>query len=33
MEVLGPHALSITVGRPGLDDVFMRKTGRVFNNS
>ncbi len=33
LESLGPKALSVTVGRPGLEDVFMRKTGRTFNDS
>ena len=33
LDSLGPKALSVTVGRPGLEDVFMRKTGRTFNNS
>lgn len=31
IEVLGSQATSITVGQPSLEDVFMRKTGRVFN--
>jgi ABC-2 type transport system ATP-binding protein len=33
LDSLGPKALSVTVGRPGLEDVFMRKTGRTFNDS
>jgi ABC-2 type transport system ATP-binding protein len=33
LDSLGPKALSVTVGRPGLEDVFIRKTGRTFNNS
>lgn len=33
LESLGPRALSVTVGRPGLEDVFMRKTGRIFDDS
>jgi hypothetical protein len=32
-EALGTRALSVTVGRPGLEDVFMRKTGRIFSDS
>jgi ABC-2 type transport system ATP-binding protein len=32
-ETLGTRALSVTVGRPGLEDVFMRKTGRIFSDS
>ncbi len=30
LEALGPAALSVTVGRPGLEDVFIRKTGNAF---
>jgi len=30
VDALGSSALSITVGRPGLEDVFIRKTGSVF---
>ena len=32
-QELGKKALSVTIGRPGLEDVFMRKTGRLFNDS
>jgi ABC-2 type transport system ATP-binding protein len=30
MQALGDSAMSVTVGRPGLEDVFIRKTGMVF---
>lgn len=33
IELLGTRAANISVGQPGLEDVFMRKTGRVFNGS
>ncbi|MFO0012857.1 MAG: ABC transporter ATP-binding protein [Planctomycetota bacterium] len=33
LSVLGNRALSVSVGQPGLEDVFMRKTGRIFTDS
>jgi ABC-2 type transport system ATP-binding protein len=33
LEVLGPRATSVSVGQPGMEDVFMRKTGRIFTDS
>jgi len=32
MDALGASALSITIGRPSLEDVFIRKTGKPFES-
>jgi ABC-2 type transport system ATP-binding protein len=33
LEVLGTRATSVSVGQPDMEDVFMRKTGRIFTDS
>lgn len=32
LQALGDNAISITIGRPGLEDVFIRKTGNLFRS-